>query len=287
VTIALDWGAIANLKVISPATLTARAVRFQTAGGQDIKPGDPLVVAFAAELGLDTAGKSAAELILEDSRVKTYSLGWSLGKVSDVSDSANDNVSYSGVWYDGGDATFNNITISYIGTPTPAPSPTPIATPAPAPQPTPVAAPMATPVTTPAPTAAPAPTPAPTTSSNPTPSQAVSATTAAAFDQVLFNFDQTVFSDADSTGLTNAAPASNPTPGTNPPGVDLNVSLDAPALGSTAPAGEGAGSATGSGRAPDQGTGPDQRSEDDDDEQNAQPQQNGSGAAAEPPAQAP
>ena len=170
VTVALDWGAIDNLEVISPSTVTARAVRFRTADGADIAPGDALVVAFAESLGLDVEDKTAAELRSEDARVETYALGWSLGKVSDITDSANANVSYSGVWYDGGDATFNNITISYLNNQGPMPVPVPD------------------------------------------------------FDRVLFNFDQTVFSDADATSGVTGSPANQNSE--LPPGVTLDISLD-------------------------------------------------------------
>lgn len=260
VTIALDWGAIANLEVLSPSTVTSRAVRFQAANGSGIAPGANLVVAYAESLGLVSADVddldedgnrteildvndldadgitaetlTAAELRSADARVETYALGWSLGKISDLTDSANAKVSYSGVWYDGGDATFNNITISYLGGSSGgggSPPPPVVVTPtAPSPAPAPVPAPAAP---APAPVPATVPVPVPPQASNPAPSPAVTAATAASFDQVLFNFDQTVFSDADATaGIGAAATPSGPGKSAVPPGVNLNVSLDAPAM---------------------------------------------------------
>jgi hypothetical protein len=239
VTISLDWGAIDVLDVISPPTVTTRALRFQTANGSGIAPGDNLVINYAASLGLETSNLTAAELRSLDARVETYALGWSVGKISDTSNSANANVSYSGVWYDGGDATFNNITISFLGssgvgggTSTPLPVVVSPAAPVPA-APVPAAPVPAAPVpAAPVPASAPAPAPAPPQARNPAPSSAVTAATAASFDQVLFNFDQTVFSDADASagvGATTTRPSSGALAVT--PGVSLNVSLDEPTVG--------------------------------------------------------
>ena len=243
VTVSLDWGAISAMKVVSPSTVTARAVRFQTANGGDIKPTDQLVVNFAASLGLNTVGLTAAQLRQADPRVETYALGWSLGKVSDVSNAANANVSYSGVWYDGGDATFNNISIAYISTP---------AAPAPAPAPAPAA-------------------------SSPSPA----AVKPAAFEQVLFNFDQTVFSDADST-VVSAPVARGAQAGMAQQGATVAVQLDAPTIrGATSaqgsdPGAAASGGASSSSGAQGAGEGQAQPSQDDDDKKKDQPQR-GSG----------
>lgn len=112
---------------------------------------------------------------------------WNLGKINALADPANAYVSYVARWWDGGDVTNNNITIAYLSTPG-------------------TASPQAR---------------------NPDSSPKITTATAIGFDQVLFNFDQTVFSDADTTArLSAAAVPGAPNATGRPVGVELKVSMD-------------------------------------------------------------
>ena len=131
--------------------------------------------------------------------------------------------------------------------------------------------------------ASPAPPPAPTTL---VPKPAPAVTTSAAFDRILFNFDQIVFSDADSTGLTSFT--TDPAPGSMLTGVKLNVSLDAPTLTPAVGGVDGAGNPPRSSGLTGQGEGSDLNNNDEGEEnRNSQQQPSQSGAAAEPPAKGP
>ena len=208
-TLAVDWGVASNLQVISPPSVTSRAFHFQTGNGSPIVPSPVAIDAFR--------NSSVPPLAIDDPEVIAYTQGWSLGKISDTSDPANLNVSYSGSWWDGGDVTFNNIQITRLDLPTDGDQSSPTSFTPQSTTPTPVQTPL-TPAASEVTSAvvstqnsSPTATTFPSPPTRATDSPRASSSNATAFDQVQFNFDQTVFTDADSNGLSTGSrlPAKN------------------------------------------------------------------------------
>lgn len=218
-----DWGFAKDLVVDtrSLSGLTSRQFRFV----QGYKSG--------SSIGASDGG---AEL--------TTPADWTTGKIGNVANPANAYVAYVARWWDGGDVTNNNISISFLTDPGPS-TPKPPANLGRPNTPNPPANPGNP--SSPKPPANPGSPSTPKSSTNPISPGTTKTSTVepgptifnslnvdspnnekTSFDQVLFNFDQTVFSDADVTSGLNR-PSISQGSSILPEGVTLKISLESPA----------------------------------------------------------